>query len=752
MRLVITINTGRAGSLRQRVEFHMGLAEVGRSLLAKWLILCCGCLWPIMLAEAAHSQKALSAADHGITGTVIGSQAGTDEDSQLARHSEGAAIGNYELVTDPAVCVPVQEGRMSSIEDLESTFQPAYKVVGILYSMPGNQSNQLFGVRETTGTTTTVGDSFTFGNVSSFQNREMPPIPIRGSGSIGNQTLPGRASTFTQTFTGVVPTVALDNSYFVQSYPTSNAVNHNFDRFIIWLNPRVTVWLSGKQTACYSVSAQPISENGMREEAIADIVQVPANVMEAAPVGYTSLNPSVNPGVSTVPVDILSPQLVTQADGRRIYMPGLGAICRNNGLYLQQFAEDVANPDQPLAICTQRNQCGCTPADFSDILLTDPLLNYDSSTYSSQPYPGTVNPLHVDDLPSSSGPGSGSAICGQNVVPAIANCRYVVVPQAGMTTSESGEDTAVPTHLRLDGQNQVSTVVTDSTVTAGILSGKMIDIERVTNAEGPLTAKLSTPGHWAWTELERVGNPFGTPNAMVLSLQTSTSACTEDVNLYEDTIYHTFVYQVTKDTSGCAAPQSVQFPAPSSPVALGGPPIALSAIASSGLPVTFQIVSGPGTLDANLLTITGTGTIIVAATQAGDCSYKPAVPVTQSIVVVPAAPTFSLLVIPKNPKQTALSLGHSATYTVTVAAHNGFAGAVWLTLSGLPTGVSYRFAPPVISSSGTSVLTLSSAYSSSTYIGYSTLAITGISNDLTVSTQLTLITRKIQYRSACRVQ
>ena len=52
----------------------------------------------------------------------------------------------------------------------------------------------------------------------------------------------------------------------------------------------------------------------------------------------------------------------------------------------------------------------------------------------------------------------------------------------------------------------------------------------------------------------------------------------------------------------------------------------VSATASSGLPVTFSIVSGPATIDGNLITITGTGTVIVRASQAGDSTYAPAPP------------------------------------------------------------------------------------------------------------------------------
>lgn len=51
-------------------------------------------------------------------------------------------------------------------------------------------------------------------------------------------------------------------------------------------------------------------------------------------------------------------------------------------------------------------------------------------------------------------------------------------------------------------------------------------------------------------------------------------------------------------------------------------PITLNASASSGLPITYSIISGPASISGNLLTLDGTGgTVEVRAYQAGDASY-----------------------------------------------------------------------------------------------------------------------------------
>ncbi len=93
-----------------------------------------------------------------------------------------------------------------------------------------------------------------------------------------------------------------------------------------------------------------------------------------------------------------------------------------------------------------------------------------------------------------------------------------------------------------------------------------------------------------------------------------------------------FLYQI---------PQAVTF-APASPVTFGVSPIALAATGgASGNPVTFTLVSGPATLNGNILTVTGAGTIVINADQAGNQNYTAAPTVTASIVVNQATPALS---------------------------------------------------------------------------------------------------------------
>jgi len=64
-------------------------------------------------------------------------------------------------------------------------------------------------------------------------------------------------------------------------------------------------------------------------------------------------------------------------------------------------------------------------------------------------------------------------------------------------------------------------------------------------------------------------------------------------------------------------------------------PITLAATASSGLPVSFEMMEGPATIDGNVLTLTGEmGLVKFKATQAGNANWLPAPDVVKTFEVV----------------------------------------------------------------------------------------------------------------------
>jgi Tol biopolymer transport system component len=74
----------------------------------------------------------------------------------------------------------------------------------------------------------------------------------------------------------------------------------------------------------------------------------------------------------------------------------------------------------------------------------------------------------------------------------------------------------------------------------------------------------------------------------------------------------------------------------------GDYPFSPYATASSGLPVSFSIVSGPATISENVVTITGTGIVTVRASQDGNEEYNAATAVDRSFNVAKASATITL--------------------------------------------------------------------------------------------------------------
>ena len=104
-------------------------------------------------------------------------------------------------------------------------------------------------------------------------------------------------------------------------------------------------------------------------------------------------------------------------------------------------------------------------------------------------------------------------------------------------------------------------------------------------------------------------------------------------------------YTVSASTAGAAAPasfvltnqflsQTINF-GPLAGQTYGVAPITLIATDTSGLPVSFTVLSGPATLSGSVLTVTGAGNVVVEASQPGNATYSAAAPVDESFTVEP---------------------------------------------------------------------------------------------------------------------
>ncbi|HBB94851.1 MAG TPA: hypothetical protein DC054_05620 [Blastocatellia bacterium] len=108
----------------------------------------------------------------------------------------------------------------------------------------------------------------------------------------------------------------------------------------------------------------------------------------------------------------------------------------------------------------------------------------------------------------------------------------------------------------------------------------------------------------------------------------------------------------------------------------GDTPFTISASASSGLPVTFSVLSGPATISGSTVTITGRGPVTVQAAQGGDENYNAAANVNCSFAVAKASARIAL----SNLSQTYDGTAKPVTATTNPTGLNG----VSITYNGSP--------------------------------------------------------------------
>lgn len=112
---------------------------------------------------------------------------------------------------------------------------------------------------------------------------------------------------------------------------------------------------------------------------------------------------------------------------------------------------------------------------------------------------------------------------------------------------------------------------------------------------------------------------------------TTTGTATIRATQQGDDVYDTAAIVIQNIIINKAA-QTISFPAIADQVP-GSVPLVLNATASSGLPVSFSLLSGPAVLAGNQLTLTGLGTVSITANQNGDTNYLAATSVNRTFCV-----------------------------------------------------------------------------------------------------------------------
>jgi sugar lactone lactonase YvrE len=130
----------------------------------------------------------------------------------------------------------------------------------------------------------------------------------------------------------------------------------------------------------------------------------------------------------------------------------------------------------------------------------------------------------------------------------------------------------------------------------------------------------------------------------------------------------------------------------------GDPPFAVPVpAATSGLSVVLSVKSGPATVSGNTVSITGAGTVVLAANQGGDANYSSSTEATTSFVVDKAIPVIHL-----QPTASAITFGQSLSSSVlsggSASVPGKFAFASVLTVPGIGTAVQPVTFTPIDSS------------------------------------------------------
>jgi hypothetical protein len=218
----------------------------------------------------------------------------------------------------------------------------------------------------------------------------------------------------------------------------------------------------------------------------------------------------------------------------------------------------------------------------------------------------------------------------QNLVVNQLKPKVTVTPSLGEITAEQ----KLPVAVNLNGGEGDPAPTGSVTLTSGAYTSAA-----VTLSGGTATIVVPPGSLKAGTDSLTVTY---TPNAAsIKTYQTSTGTATVKVTRAKETL---------------------SFTAPKSPVVYGVKPIELSASDSSGLPVTFTVLSGPGKIvSGNKLRIVGVGTIEVEASQPGNGDYSAATAVKHSIVVEKA----KLTVMANNLSMKQGGKVPTLTYTIT---------------------------------------------------------------------------------------
>jgi sugar lactone lactonase YvrE len=261
------------------------------------------------------------------------------------------------------------------------------------------------------------------------------------------------------------------------------------------------------------------------------------------------------------------------------------------------------------------------------------------------------------------------------------SASLTTVPSApsavGGYTITAAQGTLAATNYTFSFANGTLTIAkATSSLTGPALSAQPVQV--VFNQAGsiPVTVAGQYSGTGIATPTGTISYTIGTGNAQLAAISSGTA--TVSIPSTQASGLYTVAVTYAGDTDYSAATalsfqvqvgqqaQTIAFNS-LTPVTYGAAPITLSATATSGLPVTFTVKSGPATLNGNVLTATGAGSVVIAADQAGNTLWQAATEVTQTLTIGKAAPAAIGLASSSNP----VLVQNAVTLTATVSSATG---------------------------------------------------------------------------------
>jgi hypothetical protein len=618
-------------------------------------------------------------------------------------------------------------GASASVTQMAGYINPKYIVVGVTYAPPGGQtsSNVSYGMTDFVGTTTT--------NTSSFNSNYMESISVCGGtcgGGSGTPTIPvfgffGGSSVTGSESTSYTLASNSSNSVSVSKqtsllYMTPGVpnvyspVNHDYDYIWIWVNPVVRFTVLGSNTS----TSGSIIWNGYGYD-----WNDPLHEVDVWPVYVGYLNGDF---AKTQPGGVYDCGGVSEP----IDCQDAGVLARSWVGTTQTFAPGAG--------------AGITTADYPNILGADPFAK---------------NPGYLVNLAS-------------GVTPATTTDGRFTVAEAGNTQPQPFPYEQAPLDSTTGLNEKYSDQYSNSTT---IGKGSSYTFSEGFGLDEKFGFSFFGQGlqyelkqNWMYTWMSTWQNTVTNTTTQTGSLSITGPPCPAAVApcipqytephefaVYQDNLYGTFMFWPDPYfTIGPATPASQTV------VAGGRASYTISTAANAGYTGTlksFNVAGLPSGATASFSQTTGTPgfstTLTVSTTSAtpagsypltvsasdGSLSYfacTSGCPTTQPYptLVVGSAPSFSISAAPAS--QT-IGVSGGTTFAVTVAAANGFAGVVDLSVDGLPSGSSATFSPETVTGSGSSTLTLTTT--ASIQPGTYALTFTGTSGSLTKTTMGTLV-------------